>query len=102
MEAAEAMSQGASGNLSGAGVAGAALGQFNKALGVPTWDGSTPEQRMEMMREEVRYLRRTVTIMEKEIGRLNRHQHAQDGALMVPLKHREGERPYGYHYDPLK
>jgi len=83
-------------------IAGALAGNLAGPCRIKTWDESTPDERMEMMREEVRYLRRAVTIMEKEIGRLNKHQHAQDGALMVPLKHREGERPYGYHYDPLK
>jgi hypothetical protein len=79
-----------------------ARAELAKPMRNKTWDEMTPDQRMEAMREEVRYLRRTITVMEKEIGRLNKHQHSQDGSLMVPLKHREGERPYGYHYDPLK
>ena len=89
----------AAGNLSGGGVAGA----LNKALSVPTWDGSTPEQRMEMMRDEVRYLRRMVTDAQVTIRNLIRHRHAQDGSIMVPLANRDDEdRPRGYFYDPLK
>ena len=87
---------------SGGAVAGA-LGNFNKALSVPTWADSTPEQRMEMMREEVRYMRRMVTDLQSTVRKLTRHQHAQDGAIMAPLNNRDDEdRPRGYFYDPLK
>lgn len=81
------------GNLSGA----------NTPMRQKTWDECTPEQRMEMMREEVRYLRRSVTGLEGSIRKLKAHQHAQDGSLMVPMKNRDDDdRPRGYFYDPLK
>ena len=87
---------------SGGAVAGA-LGNFNKALSVPTWADSTPEQRMEMMREEVRYLRRTVTDLERAARKMSAHEHTPHGGLVVPLRDRNDEdRPRGYFYDPLK
>lgn len=68
-----------------------------------TWDEMEFAQRMEKMREEVRYLRRCVTSMELSINSLKKHQHAQDGSLTIPLKSLENEdRPRGYFYDPLK
>ncbi len=67
----------------GANMASGALGQF-KPCSVPTWADSTPEQRMEMMREEVRYLRRMVTDLQGTVRKLSRHQHSQDGSIVVP------------------
>ncbi len=87
----------------GAGIAGAALAQFNKPCSVPTWDESTPERRMEMMREEVRYLRRMVTDLQATVRKLGKHQHSQDGSIVVPLRDRDDDdRPRRYFYDPLK
>ncbi len=98
MEAAEQQ-----GNLSGAGVAGSALGQFSNPVSVPRWADSTPEQRMEMMREEVRYLRRMVTDLQRTVRKLQNHQHALDGSIVVPMRDRDEEdRPRNYFYDPLK
>ena len=96
MEAA-AQEQSSSGALAGA------LGNLNVPMRAKTWDESTPEQRMEMMREEVRYLRRMVTDLQRDARKMSAHHHAQDGSLMVPLRDRNDEdRPRGYFYDPLK
>ena len=78
-------------------------GALNQAVREKFWEEMDDAQRMAKMREEVRYLRRLVTNMESTINSLRRHQHAQDGALMIPLKRIENEdRPRGYFYDPLK
>ena len=85
------------------GMSGSALGALSKAMRDKTWDEMDDAQRMEKMREEVRYLRRLVTDQSGIIRKLTRHQHAQDGAIMAPLNNRDDEdRPRGYFYDPLK
>lgn len=82
---------------------GALMGSLsNTPCRAKTWDECTPEQRMEMMRDEVRYLRRTVTDLERMVSKLKLHQHAQDGEIMVPMKRHNDDRPLGYVYDPLK
>lgn len=79
------------------------LGSSNKAFSVPTWDGSTPEQRMELMREEVRCLRRRFTELTRAVRRFKAHQHSQDGSILVPFRNSDDEdSPPGYFYDPLK
>lgn len=89
-------------NLASGAVAGQ-LGTFDKACRVKTWDECTPEQRMDMLRQEARYLRRTVEDLQRTLRKLQAHQHGQDGKIMVPLNDRNDEdRPRGYFYDPLK
>lgn len=84
-------------------IAGAMLSNMSQPMRQKTWDECTPEQRMEMMREEVRYLRRMVTDLQGAVRKLTAHQHAQDGAIMVPMKNRDDDdAPRGYFYDPLK
>ena len=97
MEAA-AQEQSAVGTL-----AGAFAGNIAGPVRVKTWDESTPEQRMEMMREEVRWLRRIVTDLERVARKMSSHEHTPHGGLVVPLRDRNDEdRPRGYFYDPLK
>lgn len=84
-------------------LSGAVAGSLMKACREKTWDEMDTEQRMEKMREEVRYLRRTVTTLEKTIAKFKNHQHAQDGSPLVPMQNRDyDDRPPGYFYDPLK
>lgn len=84
-------------------IAGAANMNLAGPCRVKTWDERTPDERMEMMREEVRYLCRQLTDLQKSARKMKFHQHAQDGSLMVPLSNRDDEDgPRGYFYDPLK
>lgn len=94
--AAEQSSQG--GNIAGSSL----LEAYKNPMREKTWDECDPARRMEMMREEVRYLRRIIKGMQDTLGRLKFHQHTQTGELMVPLRHREEDGPAGYVYDPLK
>ncbi len=100
MEAAqgyEAAAQEATGSIAGA------LGNKNVPCRQKTWDEMDAAQRMETMREEVRYLRRMVTDLQAAARKVKHHQHAQDGSLLVPFKNRDDDdHPRGYFYDPLK
>ena len=82
---------------------GSLIGDIKQAMREKTWDEIDNAQRMEKMREELRYLRRMVTDLQSTVRKFKAHQHAQDGSIMVPLNNRDDDdRPRGYFYDPLK
>ena len=76
-------------------------GAFNQAMRKKFWDEMNDAQRMEKMREEVRYLRRLYTDLQRTVNKLKLHQHAQDGSIFVPLKRNDEDGPRGYFFDPL-
>ena len=93
-------SQPEAGMLNVTGASGSGLLQARREK---TWDESDNEQRMQKMRDEVRYLRREITAMQSDMRKLKAHQHSLDGSLLVPIKTCDvDERPRGYVYDPLK
>jgi hypothetical protein len=58
---------------------------------------------MDLLRDEVRWLRRMYTAFSERERLISMHGHnPTTGAMMVPLENAENERNSGYRHDPLK